>query len=721
MPRIEFGFTTSTFIILLLLVASAAVSYFIYRYTIPPVARAKRVLLTLLRAVALFLLLAFLFEPLIRLVFISQQPPVVAVLVDNSKSMGITDRVVKRKEEVRGLLASSVLSGMAGPAEARYFTFGSLLRPMASANPDSLALNEDATDISAALHALSTEKEPQNIHAVLLVTDGAYNLGQNPIYEAEQLGIPVYAVGVGDSSEQKDVLITRVSANELVYNETLAPVDLSVKTSGYDGERIDVTLHEGTRELDRKTLTLGAGTREYPVRLSYTPQGEGLKKYTVKISSLPGELTTGNNQKSFFAKVLKSKLRVVLVAGAPSPDLSIIKQTLIEEKNLEVRSFTQKIPGGFYEGTLSAQPLDSADCIALIGFPTSSTNSTTFDLVTSTITKHNKPVLFINGKALDYRKLQPLANILPFTTLNISTAEDYVFFQPADAQRLNPILTIPQSDGLAPWSRLPPIFKTQTSFKTKPEATVLGFPRVQGVVLSEPLILTRNVNKQKSLAILGYGLWRWRLMTQGTAETEQLLSAFLANSVKWLTTNDDSRPVKVTTTKTSYTQGEPVEFVGQVYDAAAQPVDNAQLRITARRGDAELGTVLRPIGSGRYEGSIDGLGEGDYTFKASAQTDGQQLGEDNGRFTVGELNLEFQDTRMNAPLLRQLAHRTGGRYYTTKDLTTLTHDIISQPSFSSRKSVHTRTLELWNWQYSLAALILLLGAEWFIRKRAGML
>jgi hypothetical protein len=721
MPHIEFGFTTSTFIILLLLVAAVTVSYFIYRFTIPPVTRGKRLLLTSLRSAALFLLLVFLFEPLLRLVFTSQQPPVVAVLVDNSKSLRIADRTTNRKDEVRRLLGSGPLKDLSGKAETRYFTFGATPKPMTSATPDSLSLNEDGTDISAALRLLSAEKEQQNIHAVLLVTDGAYNLGQNPVYETEPLGVPIYTIGIGDSSEQKDVLVTRVAANDLVYNETQAPVDVTIKSSGYDGENLEVLLKEGTRELDRKTIMLGPGTREYPVRFSYTPQGEGQKKYTVKISSLPGELTSGNNQKSFFAKVLKSKLRVLIVAGTPSPDLSTIKQTLIEDKNLDVRSFAQKMPGGFFEGTLSGQPLDSADCIVLIGFPTSSTNGATLDLVTSSIVQRSKPVLFINGRHVDYGKLQALISILPFTALNISTAEDYVFFQPSDSQRLNPILAIPQSEGLSAWNRLPPIFKTQTSFKAKPEATVLGFPRVQGVVLSEPLILTRNVNKRKSLAVLGYGLWRWRLMTQGTPETEQLLSTFLSNSIRWLTAHEDSRPVKVSTTKESYTQGEPVEFVGQVYDAAMQPVDNEQLRVTVKQGEKEAGTVLRPIGNGRYEGSIDGLGEGDYTFKASAQTDGQQLGEDNGRFTVGELNLEFQDTRMNSILLRQIAQRTGGRYYTPNELSSLVQDIVTQQSFSSRESVHTRTLELWNWQYSLASLIFLLGTEWFIRKRSGML
>ncbi len=156
----------------------------------------------------------FLFEPLLRIVFTSQQMPVVAILVDASRSMEIKDRIGDRREELHRILSSPQMKSIAGHGEARYYMFGSTVKSVDPAILDSLRGTEDATDISSALRALSTDREQQNIDAALLVTDGSYNLGQNPIYGAEQLGMPVYTVGIGDSSEQKDVLVTRVVAND---------------------------------------------------------------------------------------------------------------------------------------------------------------------------------------------------------------------------------------------------------------------------------------------------------------------------------------------------------------------------------------------------------------------------------------------------------------------------------------------------------------------------
>jgi hypothetical protein len=721
MPSIEFGFaTTALFIVLSVLVVSA-LSFLFYRYTLPPVTRAKRILLTTLRALALSLLLMLLYEPLVRLIFSSQEPPVLAVLVDNSKSLQIVDKGGKRSQTLVDALATPALQNLPNNGELRYYTFGTILKERRPFENDSLQFNEDATDISASLHAIEKEKERYNIHAAVLFTDGSYNSGRNPIYDADQPGVPLYTIGIGDSTEQKDVLITKVATNDLVYNETSVPVDVTVKGSGFDGERIEATIAAGGKILDRKSTVLQSSTREYTVSLNYVPEGDGMTKYVVQISNLKGELTSRNNQKIFFARILKSKLRILIVASAPSPDLSVIKQTVAEEKHFSVRSYTQRSPSGFYEGRLTGSSLDSADCIALIAFPTSSTDQGTLEMLRTATNQNAKPVLFIGGKSLDITKLQMIGSALPFRTLSASSAEQYVFFQPSDNQIGHPILSIGDRTAVDTWNRMPPIFKSLTNFKAKREATVLGYCRIQSNVTSDPLVLIRNVNRQKSVAILGYGLWRWRLMAQGNPDTEKVLSFFLANSIRWLTTTDEGQPVKVITTKDLFIEGEPVEFLGQVYDASAKPVENAQVRVVARKEESELETILRPIGNGRYEGSIQGFLEGDYTFNATAQMDGQQLGASGGKFTIGELNLEFQDTRMNAPLLRQLAFRTGGKFFTPEELGGLTSELHSLLSFAPREVVRTKDLELWNWEYTLGVVVFLFGLEWLIRKRSGML
>ncbi len=714
MPTINLDFSVTTVVVLLLVLVACAVAAYYYRTTLPPVPRWKRVLLTALRATALSLVLMLIFEPLLSLVRSFIQPPVLAVLIDDSRSMLIEDGTGKREEILQALIHDPLLSSIASRAELRWYTFGERLTERDS--PDSLGLDQEATDISAALKQLGEQKERNNIRAALLISDGVFTLGQNPLYEAEKLGMPVYTVGIGDSSEQRDVLITKAVTNDLVYAETEAPVDVTIKSSGFGGKSVEVVLLEGNKELQRTTVRLQDGTREYPVSLSYVPEGEGMKKYTVRVSGLDGELTSDNNRKVFFARVLKSKLRVLML-GLPGPDLAILKQTLVEEKNITVQAFTQRPRGGWVDRIPNRQAIDSADCLMLVGLPTTATDEQTLQLLRSATMENGIPLIFIDGKGVDEVRLRQLSSILPFLPSPSTQAEQLIFLQPSVTQKNHPIMNL-NIEGV--WERLPPVFAKQSLYKAKPEAVILGTTRIQNVVTPDPLMLIRNVNRQKSLAILGYGVWRWRLMAQGNPDTEDVLSTILANSIRWLTTREDNKPVKVTPTKDLYTQGEPVEFLGQVYDGSARPVDNAELLVTAIQDGRRFETLLRPVGNGRYEGAIDGLVEGEYTYRAAAN-DGQSLGEDHGRFSIGELNLEFLDTKMNISLLRLLASRTGGEYYSPGDVSGLDGDLASRKDFIQKEVQTSTELELWNWQYMLAAIIALFALEWFIRKRSGML
>ena len=210
-------------------------------------------------------------------------------------------------------------------------------------------------------------------------------------------------------------------------------------------------------------------------------------------------------------------------------------------------------------------------------------------------------------------------------------------------------------------------------------------------------------------------------MAQGTQGTADHLSRFLAGAVQWLTSREESKPVRVTPSQEFFSQGEPLEFVGQVYDASNRPVDAARLRLTVKGGTQPYETELHPIGNGRYEGSLEALPEGDYTFQAIAEENGISYGTDAGRFGVGGFNLEFQDTRMNAQLMREMAQTTGGEFLTPASIDSLPAILRRMPGFTPREMQQAHSFDLWNNHYLLAILLTLLSIEWLLRKRSGML
>ncbi len=711
----------SVLLAIFLLILFIGLAFAFYRFTLPPLPPGKRIALSALRAVSLSLLLLLFFEPLLRFIRHDDQQPVVTVLVDNSQSLTVSDNNGNRTDAVKKLLASNYIGSLPSGTAVRYNIFSSSLHSVESSKTDSIQFNGEATNISNAFSEIKEKMNKENIQSVVLISDGNYTVGKNPLYDAEALGLPVYTIGVGDTTEQKDILVEKILTNNLAYAETRVPVDVTIKSSGFNYEKVEVTVAEGSAVLDRKMITLQEGTKEYAATLFVEPKEEGTKKYTVSVSKLPGELTEKNNTRQIFMKILKSKLRVLILAGAPNPDVSAVRQALTEDQHITVTSRVQKSPGEFYEGQLSQAIADSADCLVLIGFPSSASSPAVLQQLKDIIEQKKKPLLFINSKTTDYTKLQQLSSVLPFDWSGLSNSEVNVFPAVIEKQKMNPLINLEGMITADSWNELPPVFKTQTIFHAKAESDVLAMVKIQNVVINEPLVITRNVNRQKSFAITGHGIWRWRLLAQGNTQTEQFLPLLISNAVRWLTTKEEGKNVRVTPVKEIFTTDEPVEFTAQVYDDQLHPVDNAELKVELQKGKETFQVDMTAIGSGRYEGAVENAAGGDYTFTGKATIDGASLGEDKGRFSVGETNAEFLETRMNKELLEQIAFRTGGKYYDVKNASGLSDDLSSAVKLTPKEIIQTSEIELWNWQYIAAILVLLFGIEWFLRKRSGML
>ena len=720
---IKLSFNINTILVILIFLLLAAFSIYIYRVTIPKVSDSKKWILISLRSIAFIAIVSMLFEPLLTIINKTEEPPILCVLIDNSSSLTLTDKLGEREKSLKEILKSNVFNDINGLGKIQFSSFSDKLRMFNNFTPDSIDLKGNVTDISKALKSIKNNYKEENLQGVFIITDGEYNTGQNPVYQAENLNIPVYTLGIGDSSEQKDLSVTKIITNNLVYKGTKVPVQVGIKSSGFKNETIDIGLYEERNLIDSKKLTLKEGTLEYPLELSFEPKEEGVKKYSISISKLADEITEKNNTRNFFVKVLKNRIKVLLISGSPSADASFIKNSILADKNLELKTFIQKPNGDFYEGVFAKSLLDSIECIVMAGFPVSNTKNNVIDELKNQMMQRNIPFFFIPDISVDYNKLRILEPLLPFiTSQQAGTNEIMVSINILPNQIKNPILKITNSENdLAAWNKLPPIFRTETVYHIKPESEVLANYQINNISFSNPLLVTRKLYKQKSIALLGYGFWRWKLLGEGLESNNNLFNTFMENSLKWLTTREEDKFLQVSTDKEFYNYGDNVEFQAQLYNESYEPVDNGKIKITITGKDKTSEIDLNSIGMGRYDGYNEGLNEGDYKYHAKAELNGRILSEVNGRFSIGEANMEFQNTRMNAQLLKLIADKTNGIFYTPKDYNKIIDDIKHSKNFVSREVIHKSEIRLWNLYYLLGFIILLLAFEWFIRKRSGML
>jgi hypothetical protein len=725
MNSYSIGLSGQWWLMCLLIIIASAIAIFTYRHTVPQISKSRKIIQISLRSLALALLLFALFEPVATILSVKSEPPRLAVLLDNSISAGFSEGRSDNKADYETAVKNTNFMSLDAD-NRKIIRFDAEALELQGFTFDSLRFDGGATDISEAFAFASRIGEDNNIRAALIITDGAYNSGTNPLYKLDELGIPVFVVGIGDTTEDKDISVQSILTNEVAYVDNPVPLSVNVKASGYEGEQIRLGLYDNGEFLSEQLVTISSNNYDAAAIFEYKPKKEGVRKLTVTASSLVGETTLKNNSRSEFINVLQNKRSIVIFAGAPSPDLSFIINSLNKQKGVEIKKIIQKKGAEYIDESPSAADLKDAEVIVLIGFPIASTSQNSIELIRNELEK-GKPLLFISSLQTDYSKLKALQDYLPFTVVSSRQQEFLAMLDIKPQAMASPLLRVFGNEkDIEYWNKLPPLYRTETFVQPKPESEVIANMKVNNVPMKEPLILVRSLNNNKSVATLGYGLYRWRLLGYASdlanenPEAIDMLDLFLNNCYRYLSVRQDNRNVRIKTSKKNYIVSETVEILGQIYDNSYNPIDNATVTVSINGGSENREVILASQGNGRYYAQVAGLAEGDYYYSGNAMLNKNKLGSDGGRFSVGDVALEYLNLKMNAPLLRSIAERSGGKFYTPAEAGSFLKDLETKPSFKERPVVAKNELNLWNLPYLLAAAILLFVIEWFMRKRAGM-
>jgi len=707
--KIDLGFSFNAIFFFVGLIILAAYSIYVYRFTLPPVSKAKRFILTLLRSLALIFLLFIFFEPVLTLAKKNILTPINLFFFDNSKSIKIDDGT-NRADRIKDLMQQTKSSSING--KKQFFSFGLSVSLINEDSLDMINFSETVTDFAKIFTNINQTEN--NIASITIISDGVITEGSTPIYSAEKLGIPVFTVGIGDSTKKNDIEIKNVINNEFIYAETPTTILATILNKGFSGKSSQISLYENSQLIEQKSLVLDASGVN-SISFDYTPIQSGEKKLTLRISNQDGESTFLNNQKVFYINVLSNKINVLLLAGSPSADLTFIKNSLSVDQNLKVNTLTQISAGTFLEQNPKAK-LDSADIIYLIEFPSNATSEEFVTQLSNKLENNNTPFFLLLSGEVDLNKLNRISNLLPFSVQMID--KNYLQVQP-DVQLselANPVL---QNNLISDWNNLPPISQPIVSLTLKPESKLVAKVRINNQPRNNPLIVSRSLGSKRSLAVIGKDIWKWKLQT--ATKNLTLFDNFIFSSTRWLNAPDDQKKVRIKTSKKIYSSGELVEFFAQVYDESFNPVNDAEVKLQINTRDFKEELNLSSVGNGLYEGSFSSTTNGDYVFNGSATVNGKYLGDDKGAFNVGDVDIEMIDSRMNYEFLNLLATQTNGKYFNSDQYEELLNYLNRINASASKEKLIASEIRLWSDEWLLIIVTLLFATEWFIRKRSGML
>ena len=701
--------------VLALLPVVLALVYLIYRRTYPAAGGPWRAALVAVRSLALVLLLLLLVEPVLGLWRKEVVRPRLLVLLDTSASMAAAEKGGRRLEQAAAVLAHEDFRAALAAAEVSAWGFAGAPYALGLDTLSALGPGGPATDLAGALRK-SAERlsEPRAFQGILLVSDGAHNLGEDPLRWAAETETPVYALGVGSGENPADVRVVAARAPESSYVGRSFQIEAGVRNWGYGGRDVQVLLYEGERQIHRRRLTLERGDQVQRLFFAVEPETAGPHIYRLQVPPLEGEFWRDNNEVLVFTRILEERTRVALVAGAPSADLAFLQRGLKADSSMVVETLVQRRPGVFYqEAPAPAQALEAADVVVLLDAGAALLQrAEAWDLEQRV--RAGAGLLFVGGPRT-FRDWDPGSSVAALLPVAVAPRGDpfvsaQVPLQLGAEGRRHPVVRLQQETAADPWRALPPL----------PGYFPIDHRRRGALVLVEaadeeraPLVVAGAHGRGKVLAALSSGWWRLDLLSSGVGGRPRTIRSFWRNAVKWLALETPAGRLRVATERHVYRAGERIVFVARAFDELLRPQRQALVQVLLEGREMQL----QERGGGHYGGSWSGLEPGDYRYRAEARLEGVLIGADEGRFLVERHSIESVDVRADEALLREVAGRSGGHYRPLAQW----RELLALLPLHKRLVEEEATLPLWGPAWPLTLVLVLLGIEWTLRKRLGMI
>jgi hypothetical protein len=172
--------------------------------------------------------------------------------------------------------------------------------------------------------------------------------------------------------------------------------------------------------------------------------------------------------------------------------------------------------------------------------------------------------------------------------------------------------------------------------------------------------------------------------------------------------------------------GAPVSYEVGALDAAGDPIPDATFEATVQAPDGTRQTARVARQDEQWTGSLAGLTlPGDYQLQVIANRGGETIGETTGKFMVVDQDLELADPAANPQqleMLSQLTAAAGGRAVAPEQVPDLLAELADKPleselDFQSKWRLGDTTADA---SLYFLTIVGLLSAEWFLRKRWGL-
>jgi hypothetical protein len=204
------------------------------------------------------LLLILLWQPAILVAELRPQQNIIAVLVDDSRSMSIADNGATRESQAISALQGGVLNELQKKFQIRLYRLDGGMSRISKLDDLKTSAPAPATRIGDGLKQLAGEAADLPIGAVVLLSDGADNSGGidlDTISTFRSRRIPVHTVGFGLEQIAHDIEVDDATVAPRALADSRLAAKVSFHQRGYAGQKSMLTVRDGNKALAARQIT----------------------------------------------------------------------------------------------------------------------------------------------------------------------------------------------------------------------------------------------------------------------------------------------------------------------------------------------------------------------------------------------------------------------------------------------------------------------------------
>jgi hypothetical protein len=540
--------------------------------------------------------------------------------------------------------------------------------------------------------------------------------------------VPVFSVGLGDTSTPEDTRIADVDYSAIVRAPSRNTIAVSLRYSGgADSKRVELRLREGGQTLFEKDTLFTRDMDEIQVEIPVDFPEAGRRTFVVEAIAAGYDAELENNRRDVVVEAEKAGVRVLIVDLLPEWELHFLTEFLRNDQTFDF-DLVSKFGGqaSLADGRLESpgnfvDKLGEYDALVIASLTDEFMTSDVANAIKKFVRQDGQGLLVLPGHSSLFENSAAwarLSDILPVRgkpphRFNLQ----FTSVRPGAQAGTNPITSqlvplLSQTD----WQQRSPLLGYYPALVPKSGVEVLLETDSQRL----PVFTYHAVGKGR-VALLSVGpLWRWKFLAEGNTMYDEIISRLL----DVLSRGEDTERFVLFSKKNVYDSGEAPTVTAELFDEKMQPVTGTPVRMEIARIEDDGREVPLKIvtmqreGSAnpRYKTELPPLAPGSYRLRGDAELSGRTVSSQTVDISVSEVSVEFQRVAQDRSNLVRISNQSGGTYTAVEGAVALARGISLDPRIvESTVEVSLRVSVV-----VFMLIVALLALEWIIRKRLGM-